>query len=525
MNKIAKPATKSSKDSVNNQQQKLVRSLKHQIDLLSQFIVRTTNFYEGIDTALDPELKVLRGHLGGKANFALAENSIGKLTGLMMQHSDLIKTETQKAMTMLESSVKKLQAKPNVSDDVKKDILKLLPTLRSRSESIFTSLPYFETAMGLYNKALENTEQLPAETPAKTKKAAISDAPLSGSLHDQITFELRELINQIGTKRKDDVALREVSQKLLAGINHQELLECCLVIIKAILKDVIEERKHAENFVGELHKSLVATNKSIDTSIAHSEAQFDKKMQATQELKEQMNRIELAVDKASDLSLLKDEATEYIKRMARSVDERENIDREEQRLLITLLSDMQTQLTKLEEEAARYKNRLQEQKYRNQHDALTQVPNRVAYNERIEQEYNSWQQEKNALGLAVVDADHFKQINDSYGHAAGDKTLQVIAKHIEKSLRSSDFMARWGGEEFVVILPKTSTEDLAQPLEKIRSKIEKLPFKFKNKNVTITVSIGATCFVKGDSIDSAFERADAALYEAKKMGRNRCVIF
>jgi diguanylate cyclase (GGDEF)-like protein len=101
----------------------------------------------------------------------------------------------------------------------------------------------------------------------------------------------------------------------------------------------------------------------------------------------------------------------------------------------------------------------------------------------------------------------------------------VIAQHIQKSLRATDFMARWGGEEFVVILPKSNADDLIQPLEKIRSKIEKLPFRFKNKNVTITVSIGATSFSADDTVESAFERADSALYEAKHMGRNRCVIF
>lgn len=524
MNSMAKPSKSNDADTTKKQQQKLVRSLKHQIDMLSQFIVRTTSFYEGINTTLDPELKVLRGHLGGKANFALAENSIGKLTGLMMQHSDLIKTETQKAMTMLEASVKKLQAKSDISPDVKQDILQLLPTLQSKTDSIFASLPYFEKAMNLYIKALESGKEPKQDSTQKTPTPTITDGATT-ALHDQITFELRELINQIGHKRKGDVALKEVSQKLLAGISHQELLECCLVIIKAILKDVVDERKHAESFVGELHKSLVAANKSVDESIVRSEQQFKEKMESNQQLREHMNDIELAVEKAADLAWLKEEANEYLKRMAKSVDDRENIDQQEQKLLMTLLSEMQSQLTQLENEAASYKNRLLEQKHRNQHDPLTQVPNRIAYNEKIEKEFARWKRGKQPLSMAVIDADHFKKINDNYGHAAGDKTLQVIAQHIQKSLRATDFMARWGGEEFVVILPKSNADDLIQPLEKIRNKIEKLPFRFKNKNVTITVSIGATSFGEGDTIESAFERADSALYEAKHMGRNRCVIF
>ena len=170
------------------------------------------------------------------------------------------------------------------------------------------------------------------------------------------------------------------------------------------------------------------------------------------------------------------------------------------------------------------KHRLIEQKFHNHHDALTKVPNRAAYNERMEIEYRRWKRHGSSLCLAVLDVDHFKNINDNYGHAAGDKTLQVIAQNINRCLRATDFLSRWGGEEFVILFPQIPEKDLTKPLETIRRQIERIPFKFKDVKVTITVSIGASYFKMDDKIETVFDRADKALYEAKSTGRNRCII-
>jgi len=120
--------------------------------------------------------------------------------------------------------------------------------------------------------------------------------------------------------------------------------------------------------------------------------------------------------------------------------------------------------------------------------------------------------------------EHFKQINDTYGHAAGDKTLQVIAQTMNKVIRTTDFLARWGGEEFVILFPDTYREGLSAIVEKIRHKIEAIPFKFKDAKVVITISIGATDFNADDSTETVFERADKYLYQAKNSGRNRSVL-
>jgi len=155
-------------------------------------------------------------------------------------------------------------------------------------------------------------------------------------------------------------------------------------------------------------------------------------------------------------------------------------------------------------------------------DSLTQLPNRNAYEQRLAYEFERWQRYQRPLVLAVCDLDHFKLINDNFGHLAGDKVLRIIAKTLRKRLRKTDFVARFGGEEFVILMPETEQQEAQQTLEAIREAVAASPFHFRDKPVAVTLSIGIAAFSNGVTSDDIFERADTALYQAKQGGRNLC---
>jgi diguanylate cyclase len=139
----------------------------------------------------------------------------------------------------------------------------------------------------------------------------------------------------------------------------------------------------------------------------------------------------------------------------------------------------------------------------------------------LDHEISQWQQHGNTLMLAMLDLDHFKRINDNYGHLAGDKVLKIIATVLRKRLRGTDFIARFGGEEFVLLLPSTVPAAGMKLLEHLRASIEACPFHFKGERVTITISMGLTAFKPDEHSDLVLKRADQALYRAKNAGRNR----
>jgi len=186
---------------------------------------------------------------------------------------------------------------------------------------------------------------------------------------------------------------------------------------------------------------------------------------------------------------------------------------------------MRLRVTDLEREIHGLHKSLQEEQSLRMIDALTGIPNRAAYDDRIRHEFNRWQRDNSAVSVLAWDIDRFKEINDAYGHSAGDKVLRVIAQHLAQHVRGTDFVARYGGEEFVMILVGTDAAQASATADKIRVGIETMGFHFHNKPVAVTASCGITTFRGDDTPETIFDRADRALYRAKDGGRNCCRVL
>jgi diguanylate cyclase (GGDEF)-like protein/PAS domain S-box-containing protein len=154
-------------------------------------------------------------------------------------------------------------------------------------------------------------------------------------------------------------------------------------------------------------------------------------------------------------------------------------------------------------------------------DALTGLHNRHRFNELLEQEVARARRYHTPLSLIMFDLDYFKNINDTYGHAVGDQVLQEMAKVIRENVRATDWVGRWGGEEFLVLCPETTEKDAVLTAEKLRELVETHMFQTVT---TITISCGVTRFKAPDSVDAFVSRADDGLYRAKEKGRNIVVI-
>lgn len=154
-------------------------------------------------------------------------------------------------------------------------------------------------------------------------------------------------------------------------------------------------------------------------------------------------------------------------------------------------------------------------------DHLTQIFNRVKGTESLCVEIERAQRYEDPLSIVMFDIDHFKKVNDVHGHDVGDSVLVEVSKTIAKHLRSTDVFVRWGGEEFVIILPHTLIEDSLSLAERFRLEIESIK---KEELPAITASFGVTAFIINDSSETIIKRADEALYKAKHDGRNRVAV-
>lgn len=157
-------------------------------------------------------------------------------------------------------------------------------------------------------------------------------------------------------------------------------------------------------------------------------------------------------------------------------------------------------------------------------DALTGLYNRRHFDNTVEREFLRSKRYGSNLTIAIIDIDFFKKINDTYGHLCGDYILKEAAYLILDNFRKTDIVFRYGGEEFVVILTETSLENSAIPLERLRQTIESYSFKYNDKNLKVTVSIGASSN-KTENVNYFIDNADKALYKAKNSGRNKVMLF
>lgn len=158
-------------------------------------------------------------------------------------------------------------------------------------------------------------------------------------------------------------------------------------------------------------------------------------------------------------------------------------------------------------------------------DELTGLANRRSMVQRIQHELERGERNPRPTTLLMLDLDHFKGVNDTYGHAAGDAVLRALADLCRSLLRRIDTAGRWGGEEFMVLLPETDGDEALAAAERLRQQLAELAIRVDGQALNVTMSVGVATSGPGTTLDEAVARADQALYEAKNTGRNRVVVW
>jgi diguanylate cyclase (GGDEF)-like protein len=156
-------------------------------------------------------------------------------------------------------------------------------------------------------------------------------------------------------------------------------------------------------------------------------------------------------------------------------------------------------------------------------DSLTGIANRRIFLESLEGSISFAQRHQTPLSIIMVDLDDFKSVNDTLGHNAGDRVLQAFATLLQENSRQEDMMARWGGEEFIMMLPGTSVKEATVFAERLRLCLEKI--NFPDSFIRLTASFGVSAYHPGETGNSFIDRADQALYEAKRLGKNQVIVL
>lgn len=317
----------------------------------------------------------------------------------------------------------------------------------------------------------------------------------------------------------------QLKLRLQGGQSLASVFEDSVSLLLTIKRHMLDEQHETANFLSSLTEQLAELGlTAAGVNIAAEDAE-KKRSILDRDVAAQMADLQKKSASATQLEPLKQLVSirlQGISQQLQSHNLQEQMDREnsqrEFRNLLQKIREMESETTELQ-------NRLEAAQRRATRDPLTNLPNRLAFDERLTDEIARAHRYNTSLTLAVWDIDFFKTINDTYGHKSGDKALVVISKLLSANCREADFIARFGGEEFVMLFPETKVQDALTVTNKLRETIENSNFNANGERLSITLSCGLTEYIPDDNNESIFVRADSALYQAKQHGRNQCVVI
>lgn len=379
---------------------------------------------------------------------------------------------------------------------------------------------------GVPNSPAAAVEPPPAPPVAEARPTPVSlaDADATEVEVARIGDLLVELLDRVGLPVELETRAQAVRHRLMdepdLGVLDHAVVEIAGLIAEARASAETEKRE-LEIFLKQLTLRLQELDAAFQENTALNEASRADGRDLDAAVQAEVRGIQSSVQSAQHLEALKHDIQRRLEHIDRHLGQFRSAEVARQREAQAQVEALTAKLETMENEAVGLRERVREKHRLATHDPLTGLANRIAYQERVEQEIARSKRYGSPLVIMMWDVDRFKAVNDLYGHQAGDRVLVVIAKRLSESVRESDFIARYGGEEFVVLMPEIDLDGARQAAEKLRQAVASCDFHYHDKAVPITVSCGLTLYRVDEDITDCFERADAALYRAKDQGRNR----
>ena len=537
-----------------------------QEELLKRGLVRVSIAADGLSPLLDRRLKELRAALRSDAPDHLLEDLLPELERAVLAAD----TDRQDRLGQISQSLKALARQLQIHDRSGKTAAALRQLIKQIDEPLqhTGALPALldeltiiqgialdgsggaSSRRGLLSRLFrtggeERPATMEAPAPADTDETAagalidhLAAAQLSQEsirLSDNLTEAepqycnvaahietiLLGLLGELQVLDEQQQRCDRVREQVQQGLNWYDLAAVLEELSGLVLSSQRSRQADFELYLQQLDNRLAQFQGNLEEAQDVYAGSAEKGRSLEGVIRSQVEALHVDVRESFDLTLLKANVEAKLDALLSNVDQARQAQDQREEAVSAHLRTMVERIQVMEVEAQTFRRHLDEQTKRAMLDNLTGLPNRAGLQKRMEEEFERWQRYGGQLLMAVLDVDHFKAINDNFGHLAGDKVLRLIAQQLSRRLRKMDFIGRFGGEEFVVLMPGTSMDQGAVVLEQLRQGIQESPFHFKSQRVAVTISLGYTEFQAGDSLDQVFDRADQAMYRAKDQGRNR----
>jgi diguanylate cyclase len=489
-------------------------------EALTRLVMRLSHVAEGVDREADAVLEDIREQLRADASGEQLEALSGKLARVLMSKVgiDPDARRTENGGYDLSGLSKLIKSMP-VRGEEQQRMGKLVQRIASGT----TSAERQKALVDLLSVSMEALRE--AASRDKSDRGVLGWLGKKGddkggdryvALFVALLQRLIEHLDILNGSEMRSQSIRDSLQNITGPEQAHQLLEEVTAEIESIDARIRAERGQTTDFLGDLRERLDGFEGVLQLLADGG----DESLQRSETLKEEVEsdtREIGAATRVDDVQEMRARIGDGLGKIAARLAEHVVAERKQNEQSRAKVQELTDRLTLLEGEAEVLRSEIRSKSDLALKDSLTGIYNRAGYEERVVELFARWQRSGSPLSLVFVDCNRFKEINDTYGHAAGDLVLVKVADVLQQRARASDIVCRYGGDEFVILLPDTDAKGADVFARSAFEEVRNAGFNDNGRPLDVSISCGVTQLVSGDDMEVAMARADEAMYQAKKM--------
>ena len=496
------------------------------VNALRKAVSRTSLLAEGNDPELDNAVRQIRLQISKGADASAIQATLDSVEPLLLKVDEARLTRAKHFRETLHDLIDILEQHGHKAPQSQKNALET--AIRSHWQSVPHWPHLLKEYLALIETSLTPPPPVDSEKPTLISRLfkrthSAKHKPNHQEVLQQVSHTLAGLLNNLALPSDYDEQISELKNTLAQNTSVNDFPKILDEIIALIMIAIGNTQEGLTTYLNELNKQLASINDSIVKSYRSQKSLSESREGLNATMQKQVQEAANAVQQANDLDSLKLLINERMATISNTMDQYRKQMISQEKLSTQSISLLKSKVTRMEKDTSSLRTSLQEKLAQAMTDALTDLPNRAAYQDTILPLCRNSLANGSSLCLAICDIDFFKQVNDTWGHLAGDKVLRLVPRQIRNVLTQTDLLFRYGGEEFVIVFPGTHLRDAHHRAEAIRKEVEKAPFNVNGEPVSITISIGLAELAEED-YETFFSRADKQLYSAKEAGRNKVMI-
>lgn len=483
---------------------------RREIVILKRLITRLTIACRGLDNELDHTLQSITHDLEQPLEISRLIPRLAIVERLVIQQADMIQHQNNHLQQQINQRGHTLLQHPNLPASLQQDLDHLFnqqpSTLLDNHQRIVRLLELYERTIKLIT--------------ANNKSSLSKD-----NLHHfsvELVAELQQLITEIDFTNEQGQQLFAIRNQLVQGVDQSALLALLVQVLRLIVSGTHNERYASQRFLNTLNSDLA----SLQKNTAQTASSFSVLHQHRRDFNSGISTIVSNINqelKINNSPAINSSSWANITHELQQLALRNSQLEQREQALIEQLNHNDNKVQQLQQQTYSYHQRLSQQEQNIFRDKLTLTYNRSAFNDRIEHEYQRWLRYQNPLLLVLIDIDNFTQLNNDYGHHAGDKALKIIAQTISQQLNSTDFIARFNEDAFVLLMTDIDQQQCQQLMNDIRTAITQLPLHFKGQSITMSVSMCSSFFNNHATPKNVIQRIETALRHSQVQRSNSII--